>query len=79
DTPWGADDLEMAARCDCDAVLLPKVDGPDDVAAARRVLGDRPIWAMMETPRGILDAAAIAAAPGMAGFVLGTNDLAKDL
>lgn len=79
DTPWGADDLAMAARCDCDAVLLPKVDGPEAIAAARRVLGDRPVWAMMETPRGILNAAAIAAAPGMAGFVLGTNDLAKDL
>jgi citrate lyase beta subunit len=35
---------------------------------------------MMETPRGILAAAAIAAShPRLAGFVLGTNDLAKEL
>jgi (3S)-malyl-CoA thioesterase len=34
---------------------------------------------MMETPQGILNAAAIAAHPRIAGFVLGTNDLAKDL
>jgi (3S)-malyl-CoA thioesterase len=34
---------------------------------------------MMETPRGILNATEIAAAPRMEGFVLGTNDLAKDL
>ncbi|MCL4109793.1 UNVERIFIED_CONTAM: hypothetical protein GTU68_018520 [Idotea baltica] len=34
---------------------------------------------MMETPQGILNAAEIAKAPRMAGFVMGTNDLAKDL
>lgn len=37
------------------------------------------IWAMMETPRGILNAAEIADAPRMGGMVMGTNDLAKDL
>jgi (3S)-malyl-CoA thioesterase len=40
---------------------------------------DTTIWAMMETPLGILNAARIAAAPRMAGFVMGTNDLAKEL
>ena len=34
---------------------------------------------MMETPLGILNAAQIAAHPALEGFVLGTNDLAKDL
>ena len=34
---------------------------------------------MMETPQGILNAASIAAHPRMAGFVMGTNDLAKDI
>ena len=34
---------------------------------------------MMETATGILNAAAIARAPRMAGLVLGTNDLAKEL
>jgi (3S)-malyl-CoA thioesterase len=75
DTPWGADDLAAVARLDCDAVLLPKVDGPAMLAA---VTG-RPVWAMVETPAAILNAAAIAAAPGLAGLVMGTNDLAKDL
>jgi len=37
------------------------------------------IWAMMETPRGILNAAEIADVPGVGGMVMGTNDLAKDL
>jgi (3S)-malyl-CoA thioesterase len=60
-------------------VLLPKVDGPTQVDALAAITGDLPIWAMMETPRGILNAATIAAHPKMAGFVMGTNDLAKDL
>ena len=84
-TDWGADDLDVLAAARPEAILLPKVDGPADVEALARRLDARPetaetrIWAMMETPKGVLDAAAIAAAPRMAGFVLGTNDLAKDL
>jgi (3S)-malyl-CoA thioesterase len=46
---------------------------------ARPETADTTIWAMMETPIGILNAARIAAAPRMAGFVMGTNDLAKEL
>lgn len=79
DTPWGPEDARAVAEMDCDAVLLPKVNGPEDVAALRALLPDRPVWAMMETPRGVLNALAIAEAQGMAGFVMGTNDLAKDL
>jgi (3S)-malyl-CoA thioesterase len=78
-TDWGRADAEAAAAMDCDAVLVPKVDGPGDVAAVRAIVGERPVWAMMETPRGCLNALAIAEAPGMAGFVMGTNDLAKEL
>ncbi|WGH80084.1 HpcH/HpaI aldolase/citrate lyase family protein [Jannaschia ovalis] len=80
DTEWGAGDLEAAAAMAPDAVLLPKVDGPETVAAAAaRLPGGVAIWAMMETPAGILNAAAIARAPRMGGFVMGTNDLAKEL
>ena len=80
DTPWGADDLAAVAALAPDAILLPKVGSPEDVAAAARHLaGETRIWAMMETPAGILNAAAIAGAPRMGGLVLGTNDLAKDL
>jgi (3S)-malyl-CoA thioesterase len=78
-TDWGREDAEAAAAMECDAVLVPKVDGPGDVAAVRALVGDKPVWAMMETPRGCLNALAIAEAPGMGGFVMGTNDLAKDL
>ena len=79
DTEWGADDAAAVTVMDCDGVLLPKVNEPADIDALAGRVGDLPIWAMMETPRGILNAAAIADHPRVAGFVLGTNDLAKDL
>jgi len=80
DTEWGADDARAVAEMNVDAILLPKVGSPADVdALAALIPDDLPIWAMMETPRGMLNAAAIAAHPRMAGFVMGTNDLAKEL
>jgi len=79
DTEWGRDDALAVKDMACDAVLLPKVDGPEDLDVLAALIPDKPIWAMMETPLGILNAAAIAAHPRMAGFVMGTNDLAKDL
>ena len=79
DTDWGADDAAAIAKMNCDAVLVPKVNGPADLDAIADLIPDLPIWAMMETPNGILNAPAIAAHPRMAGFVMGTNDLAKDL
>ena len=79
DTDWGADDAAAVAAMACEAILLPKVNGKTDVDALAALVPDLPIWAMMETPQGILNAAQIAAHPRIAGFVLGTNDLAKDL
>ncbi|NPD19380.1 HpcH/HpaI aldolase/citrate lyase family protein [Alterinioella nitratireducens] len=79
DTDWGADDARAAAGMGCDAILLPKVERADQVLALADLIGDTPIWAMMETPRGMLNAAQIAAHPQLQGFVMGTNDLAKDL
>ncbi|MEX3016645.1 CoA ester lyase [Gymnodinialimonas hymeniacidonis] len=85
DTDWGKDDLATIAAAKPQAVLLPKVNKAADVEALAALLDADPntavtqIWAMMETPEGILNAAEIAAAPRMAGFVMGTNDLAKDL
>jgi citrate lyase beta subunit len=86
ETEWGEADLVRAAKAGPDAILLPKVEAATDVARVAVQLerlgapaGTR-IWAMLETPRGVLNAAAIAAAhPLLEGFVLGTNDLAKDL
>ena len=86
DTPWGYDDLVAAAVMPVDAVLLPKVDSAATVLQAITILnrhgasGDLPLWCMMETPLGILRAVEIASAhPRVAGFVMGTSDLVKDL
>jgi citrate lyase subunit beta/citryl-CoA lyase len=86
ETSWAADDLTAVATSGADGAVLPKVNGPDDILRADALLRKAgapdglTLWAMMETPRGVLAAAAIASAsPRMAGFVIGTNDLAKDL
>ncbi|MBT56088.1 MAG: CoA ester lyase [Mameliella sp.] len=78
DTEWGEADARAAAAMDCDAILLPKVETTAqlDVLAA---LTDKPLWAMMETPMGMMNAGQIAAHPRLQGMVMGTNDLAKDL
>lgn len=78
-TEWGRADAKAVLSMGADAVLLPKVDGPGDLDALADITGDLPIWAMMETPAGMLQAAAIAAHPLCQGMVMGTNDLAKDM
>jgi len=79
DSQWGRDDAAAVAEMDVDAVLLPKVGGAADLDALAEITGDLPIWAMMETPQGMLRAEEIAAHPKMQGMVMGTNDLAKEL
>ena len=79
DTAWGRDDVAALAGAGADAVLLPKVETTAQLDALAEALPEVPLWAMMETPRGILNAAAIAAHPRLEGFVMGTNDLAKEL
>ncbi|WP_419827105.1 HpcH/HpaI aldolase/citrate lyase family protein [Sphingomonas sp.] len=74
-----AEDFVLAERLPLDGVLLPKVEDAGTVrGAAERT--PHPIWCMIETPLGVLRAPEIAAASAsLAGFVAGTNDLAKDL
>ena len=79
DTEWGVADAKAAADMGADAILLPKVDGPEQLDTLAGITGDMPLWAMMETPLGMLNAAAIAAHKRCAGLVMGTNDLAKDM
>jgi citrate lyase subunit beta/citryl-CoA lyase len=86
DTPWGRDDLGAVAGSGADAILLPKVESAGAVHDALSALdaGGAParlaLWCMLETPRGVLGAEAIAAAsPRVAALVMGTADLTKDL
>lgn len=80
DTDWGrADAAAFAGHPGVEAILVPKVNGPADLDAVAAVTGGTPLWAMMETAAGMLNAAAIAAHPRLEGMVMGTNDLAKEL
>ncbi|RJG43370.1 CoA ester lyase [Mesorhizobium sp. DCY119] len=83
---WGADDLLAAAACEPDGILLPKIDTPRDVLEAGDVLDDNDapdslrLWAMIETPKSLLNIGAIAelgrdAASRLSCLVAGTNDL----
>jgi len=82
DTEWGAEDCRAAADAGFDAVLLPKVSHPDDLSAARALLGSLPLWAMIETCAAMLALPAIvgaAKAHDLRCLILGPNDLAKDM
>lgn len=86
ETEWGADDLAAAATSGADAILVPKVESAAmvrDVLARMNKAGapeSMAIWAMMETPLGMLNAAEIAGASDrLAVLVMGTNDLVKEL
>jgi citrate lyase subunit beta/citryl-CoA lyase len=85
-TPWEAEDLRAVAASGADAVLLPKVEGASHVREVEAALAAAgapdglSLWAMIETPRGVLGAAEIAgASPRLACLVAGTSDLVKDL
>jgi citrate lyase subunit beta/citryl-CoA lyase len=89
DTPWHADDLSAAAHAAPDAVLVPKISSPDTLERIGRRLLDMGtdhktrVWAMIETPLAIFNILSIAAEAHdsearLTGFVMGTNDLAKD-
>ncbi|MGO1119614.1 HpcH/HpaI aldolase/citrate lyase family protein [Rhodovibrionaceae bacterium A322] len=86
DTPWGKADVEGLAQSGAHALLIPKVESAAMVQEVEKLMAaagapdDMAIWCMMETPLGILHAEEIAAAsPRLAGFVMGTSDLVKDL
>ena len=85
-TPWGEADMAAAVAAKPDAILVPKISLPRDLHAAeerlQRLHADHAIavWAMVETPLAILNVGVLAAAGGrLACFVMGTNDLIKEI
>lgn len=85
-TEWHDDDVVAAAAAGPDVVLVPKVNSAEEVhqlVAALEAAGapeKTTLWAMVETPIGMLNALSIAqASPRLTGFVMGTNDLVKEL
>ncbi|MEA2979643.1 MAG: citrate lyase subunit beta / citryl-CoA lyase [Alphaproteobacteria bacterium] len=89
DTPWHADDFTVAAHAGPDAILVPKIGTVEQLERVGQRLLDMKvglktrIWAMIETPEAIFNINALAAEAHdsetrLAGFVMGTNDLAKE-
>ena len=80
DTPWGADDLAAVSEARPDGLLIPKVSAPSDFAPYAKA--GAPLWAMIETCAAVfaLDALAKASAANHVDvWVIGTNDLAKEM
>ncbi|WP_157014460.1 HpcH/HpaI aldolase/citrate lyase family protein [Mesorhizobium xinjiangense] len=86
---WGRDDLAVACACRPDAILLPKVETPGDLLQARDALdqaeadSSMALWAMIETPRGVINVGPIGElgkdrAARLSCLVAGTNDLVKE-
>src|SRR5262245_28582016 len=85
-TPWGEPDIAAIAQSGADAILVPKVESAAQVTHVVSLLdtagapAPMAVWAMMETPKGILRAEEIAGShPRLQLFVMGTNDLVKDM
>lgn len=88
DTDWGQDDLKAAVAARPNAILAPKViDGGDidrlnDALSRAGAPDDLDLWVMIEMPKAIFNIKDIAEAVGrtrLKAFVMGTNDLAKEL
>ena len=86
DTEWHEADLAAAANAGPDAIVVPKVNGPEAVHALVEaferagVPEHTKLWAMIESPYAVLHAEEIAAASDrLTVLVLGTNDLVKEL
>jgi citrate lyase subunit beta/citryl-CoA lyase len=83
DTPWGAEDLAAAAEAGPDAVLVPKIAAPENLAPYGRALsGETRLWAMVETCSAIfhLDALGRASRESRTDvWVIGLNDLVKEM
>ena len=86
DTPWGAEDLAAIATSGADAVVVPKISTPADILACETALAAAPpglqLWAMIETCTAVgnlFPIAALAASTRLSLWMMGTNDLAKEM
>lgn len=86
---WGSEDLSLVTRLEPQGILLPKIDTPRDILDVGDALDESgaadtvKLWAMIETPRAVLNIGHIAElgrdpAARLEAFVVGTNDLARD-
>jgi (3S)-malyl-CoA thioesterase len=74
--PWWREDLAAVHASAADFVVVPMTSDADDTRVAGERAG-KPVLAMVETAKGVVNAAAIARET--VGLIAGTNDLAADL
>ncbi|MEH6758537.1 MAG: CoA ester lyase [Parasphingorhabdus sp.] len=88
DTPWFAQDMKSVCASKADAILVPKVCSAADIIEINAIMdrensgGPMKLWAMIEMPLAILNIAEIAGmahSTRLSGFILGFNDLAKEM
>lgn len=88
DTEWGNEDLKAAVATGPDAILAPKVITGADIEAIDKAMTEAGapatmgLWVMIEMPEAILniqDIAKARASTRLNAFVMGTNDLAKEM
>jgi citrate lyase subunit beta/citryl-CoA lyase len=73
-TPWHAADLAAASRSGVGAILVPKLRNAGEIATAKAGANGTALWAMIETPKALFQAQAIADA-GVECLLLGSNDM----
>ena len=79
-TPRGRDDLAaLAGAPGLDGIRLPKVDSATDLDRAGDLIGDIPLYVLLESAFGLSHVDEIAAHPRTAGIGLGEQDLAAEL
>ncbi|WP_199554569.1 HpcH/HpaI aldolase/citrate lyase family protein [Sandaracinobacteroides hominis] len=78
-TEWAAADFAAAAASSANLLVVPKVNSAAEALEAVKLAGGKPVWAMIETPRGIQQVDAIADVPGVEALVAGFADLTKEL
>ncbi|HEY3182442.1 MAG TPA: CoA ester lyase [Gaiellaceae bacterium] len=71
-TRWGHDDVKAVTRLCVDAITLPKVESPPDIA------GGLPVHCLIESAAGVEAAYDIARHPRVAGISLGEADLRSE-
>ena len=78
-SPWFQADLDMLRAGGTAAVMLPKAERTDTVRHVQARCPGHAVLALIESARGVLNAQALAAAPGVQRLVFGSIDFALDL
>ena len=88
DSEWGRADMVAAVSAEPDAILVPKIISAEDIyqldAAISNIdsASQVQLWVMIEMPEAVLNIREIAAAARstrLSAFVIGLNDLAKEM